>query len=136
MFNPFSSWADAKKNNGSAPPPSIYGALPYPSAASNSLTLSFPTFNPSDLNCTATGAQGQTYYSIVTEPHNPGYTIVKNASGKSIALIEWQSHPLVDIRGIFSKQSVKDWLKLAADRRSVFSSSHVAFRAALISLNL
>ncbi|KAM6503319.1 hypothetical protein JOM56_000262 [Amanita muscaria] len=118
MFNPFSSWADANKNNGSAPPPSVFGALPYPQTASNELPLLFPSFNPSDLNCAAVGAHGQVYYNIVTDPHNPGYTVVKNASGKNMALIEWQSHPLVEIRGVFGKQPVKDWLKLSREHTS------------------
>jgi hypothetical protein len=117
MFNPFSGWAESKKTNESTPPPSIFGALPYPSTPSNSLKLSFASFNPSILNCSVVGTQGQVFYHVVTDPHNPGYSLLKNASGKNVALVEWQSQPFVEIRGALSKQHVADWLKLSQDRR-------------------
>jgi hypothetical protein len=116
MFNPFSGWAESKKPNGSAPP-SIFGALPYPSTPSKSLKLSFTSFSPSITNCTVVGTRGQVFYHVETDPHNPGYTLLKNASGKNVALVEWQSHPFVEIRGSLSKQHVADWLKLSQDRR-------------------
>ncbi|KAM6503315.1 hypothetical protein JOM56_000258 [Amanita muscaria] len=110
MFNPFSSWTT---DGLLTTPPSVYGALPYPS---HSLSLLFPLFNPSDLNCAAVSAHGQVYYNIVTDAE---YTVVKSASGESIiAMIEWKPHPLVEIRGILDKQPVKDWLKLSQEHNS------------------
>ncbi|KAF8348546.1 hypothetical protein F5887DRAFT_1157016 [Amanita rubescens] len=111
MFNPFSGWAETRKgmaNESSVPPPSIFGALPYPAPSSNSLKLEFTSFNPSVLNCTVLGTQGQVFYQVVTDPHNPGYTVLKNASGKNVALVEWQGPPargdsssrIMDVRGI------------------------------------
>ena len=112
MFNPFSGWTESD-----SAPPSIFGALPYPCAQSNALKLMFTSYNPSVMNCSIVCAQGQAYYQVITDPHNPGYTVIRNASGKAVALVEWQSHPLVEIRGILSKQPIGDWLKLSQDRR-------------------
>lgn len=120
MFNPFSGWAETRKGMGdgsSIPPPSIFGALPYPTPSSDSLKLEFTSFSPSILNCTILGSQGRAFYYVVTDPHNPGYTVLKNASGKNVALVEWQAHPLVEIRGALSKQNVGEWLRLSQDRR-------------------
>ncbi|KAF8633162.1 hypothetical protein AX17_004663 [Amanita inopinata Kibby_2008] len=117
MFNPFSSWADAKNDNGSTPP-SIFGALPYPSAPSNSTIFYLTSFNPTIFNCSVVGTQGQVYFQVVTDPHNPGYTVLRNASGKNVALVEWLSPPLIEIRGVLSKQNISEWLKLASDRSS------------------
>jgi hypothetical protein len=47
----------------------------------------------------------------------PGYTAVKNPDGKTIALIEWKDRPLVEIRNVFSKQRVSEWLPLSPDAR-------------------
>ncbi|KAF8635460.1 hypothetical protein AX15_000436 [Amanita polypyramis BW_CC] len=116
MFNPFSGWTENKGTNGS--PPSIFGALPYPRTNSNQIKLTFTSYNPSILNCNIICSQGQIYYQVFTDPHNPGYTVIRNASGKNVALIEWQSRPLIEIRGILSKHLVADWLKLSQDRSS------------------
>ncbi|KAK2461182.1 hypothetical protein APHAL10511_006709 [Amanita phalloides] len=116
MFNPFSGWAENKKSTATALLPSIFGALPYPSAPSSSLKLMFTSFNPSILNCGVVSGEGQVLYQVVTDPHNPGYTVLKNASGKNVALVEWQSRPLVEIRGILSKQHIGDWMRLSRDR--------------------
>ncbi|EEB88319.1 hypothetical protein MPER_13903, partial [Moniliophthora perniciosa FA553] len=58
-------------------------------------------------------------YYIVTDPQQPGYTILRDVQGKSVALVEWQAHPLVEIRGVMSKQYVRDWLKLSSDKRNM-----------------
>jgi hypothetical protein len=49
----------------------------------------------------------------------PDYTLMKNATGTGLALVEWQDHPLVEVRGEFMKQSVRGWLKLSEDKTSV-----------------
>ncbi|KAF8650896.1 hypothetical protein AX16_005043 [Volvariella volvacea WC 439] len=116
-MNPFAGW-----NQGSAgsQAPSIFGALPYPTAPSapNLLTFQFLSFRPDITNCTVVGPQNQVYYQIVTEPHNPGYTVVKDSKGKNLSLVEWQSHPLVEIRGVMQKEPVKNWLKLSNTKTS------------------
>lgn len=113
--NPFGGWADAS----SGQTPSVFGALPYPSApsASNLVTFYFTSFNPHVLNCTVLGPHSQPYFQVVTDVTMPGYTVIKNVKGSSVALIEWQAHPLIEIRGVLSKQNVGRWLRLSSDRR-------------------
>ncbi|KAK0452353.1 hypothetical protein EV421DRAFT_1768465 [Armillaria borealis] len=48
----------------------------------------------------------------------PTYTVLKDAKGRSTALVEWQSHPLVELRGVISKQKAGDWLRLSQDKAS------------------
>ncbi|KAF8962579.1 hypothetical protein BDZ97DRAFT_2021739 [Flammula alnicola] len=114
-FNhPFGSWSEA----GQAP--SIFGALPYPTDPeySNLVTFYFTSFSPNILNCTVIGPQARVYYRIVTDNQMPGYTVIKNAEGKNVSLIEWQAHPMIEVRGLLSKQHVRTWLGLTADKRS------------------
>lgn len=122
--HPFTSWTEMgngqSANNtwsGTAPAPSIYGALPYPSDHGSFSTFFFTSFNPDLLNCTVVGSQAQVYYRIVTDNHMPGYTVIKNAEGKNVTLLEWQSHPMIEVRGLLTKQYVKTWLGLSPDRR-------------------
>ncbi len=121
--NPFGSWAEAGNGQSSAslwngtPPPSIFGALPYPASPSNTVTYYFTSFKPNIFNCSVVGPQNQVYYQIVTDNSMPGYTVVKNAEGKNISLVEWQAHPFVEIRGTLAKQNVMNWLRLSPDQR-------------------
>ncbi|TFK32345.1 hypothetical protein BDQ12DRAFT_617238 [Crucibulum laeve] len=123
--NPFGTWAEAGQGHssntvwgGGAPPPSVFGALPYPAASSNLVTFYFTSFSPDILNCSIVGPQGQTLYRVVTDNQMPGYTVIKNAEGRNISLIEWQAHPFIEIRGILPKQNVRNWLRLSPDRAS------------------
>jgi hypothetical protein len=121
--NPFGSWAEAGQGHssgslwGTSPAPSVFGALPYPSAPSNTVTYYFTSFKPNILNCSVLGPQNQVYYQIVTDNSMPGYTVIKNAEGKNTSLIEWQAHPFVEIRGTLVKQNVMNWLRLSQDQR-------------------
>ncbi|KAH9478614.1 hypothetical protein JR316_0009071 [Psilocybe cubensis] len=123
-FNhPFGSWGEMGNGqsasstwNGAAPTPSIYGALPYPNDSSAFQTFYFTNFSPDILNCTVIGPQAQVYYRIVTDNQMPGYTVVKNSEGKNVSLIEWQSHPMIEVRGLLTKQYVRAWLALTADK--------------------
>ncbi|KAF9446478.1 hypothetical protein P691DRAFT_733169 [Macrolepiota fuliginosa MF-IS2] len=120
--NPFGSWAEAGQGQSSgtlwnsSPPPSVFGALPYPSAPSNTVTYYFTSFRPNIFNCSVVGPQNQVYYQIVTDNTMPGYTVIKNMEGKNISLIEWQAHPFVEIRGTLAKQNVMNWLRLSPDQ--------------------
>lgn len=57
------------------------------------------------------------YYQVVTDSSMPGYTVIKNAEGTKISLIEWQAHPFVEIRGMLAKQNVMNWLRISSDHR-------------------
>ncbi|KAK0203600.1 hypothetical protein DFS33DRAFT_813659 [Desarmillaria ectypa] len=105
---------------GQAPAPSLFGALPYPTppVPANYVTFYLTSFNPSMLNCTVIGPQQCPYFNFVTDSNMPTYTVLKDAKDRSIALVEWQSHPLVELRGVVSKQKVRDWLQLSQDKTS------------------
>lgn len=107
-------WGD-----GFAPAPSVFGALPYPTSPppSDLVTFQFSSFNPTILNCTILGPHSRPSFRITTDSSMPGYTVVKNAEGKNIALIEWQARPYVEVRGILPKQSIRHWLRLSPDQR-------------------
>ncbi|EPQ50462.1 hypothetical protein GLOTRDRAFT_133842 [Gloeophyllum trabeum ATCC 11539] len=117
-YNPFGGWG-----NSEAPPPSIFGALPYPQSSAPSPTLAdraifvFTDYNPSILNCTIVDNRARTVFYISTET-TPRYTFVKDRDGRNLGVIEWQTHPSVEIRGIVPKQEVRSWLALSPDARS------------------
>ncbi|KAG9221619.1 hypothetical protein CCMSSC00406_0005532 [Pleurotus cornucopiae] len=115
--NPFDGWKSDRQQT-----PSIYGALPYPGGSPNasSSTLSsftFTAFNPNIMNCTIMGPDSTPHMYIVTDPAMPTYTLFKNANNQNIALIEWQQHPLVEVRGKLVKQEIRQWLSLSSDRK-------------------
>ncbi|KAK0495941.1 hypothetical protein EDD18DRAFT_1075028 [Armillaria luteobubalina] len=105
---------------GQAPAPSLFGALPYPTppVPANYVSFYLTSFNPSVLNCTIIGPQQRPYFTFITDPNMPTYTVLKDAKGRSTALVEWQSHPLVELRGVISKQKAGDWLRLSQDKAS------------------
>ncbi|PPQ72693.1 hypothetical protein CVT26_002910 [Gymnopilus dilepis] len=115
MNHPFGSWSESGSGNSSTFP--TFGALPYPSDPTCSCTsFYFTSFNPDVMNCTVVGPQAQQLYRVVTDKNMPGYTQIKKADGSNMSLIEWKSHPLVEIRGLLAKQSVGTWLGLSADQ--------------------
>lgn len=131
--NPFAAWSAgngySSNNQDSVPPPSIVGALPYPHSPSYPLppdelvTYTFTSFNPTILNCTVLGPHNRPYFQVVTDVSMPGYTLWKDAERKNIALVEWQNTPLLEARGILTKQQITNWLRLAPDRRFVLLTS-------------
>ncbi|KAH7923077.1 hypothetical protein BV22DRAFT_1016097 [Leucogyrophana mollusca] len=127
--NPFAAQSSWNAGNGhsstgwgsNTQAPSIFGALPYPSGTTQNalqelITFKFTSFNPTILNCKVVGPHNETYFRVVTDASMPGYTILKNSQGSSIALVEWQSHPHVEARGAVTKQPIKSWLKLSTQR--------------------
>ncbi|KAG7448707.1 uncharacterized protein BT62DRAFT_965229 [Guyanagaster necrorhizus] len=105
---------------GQGPAPSMFGALPYPTppGPANYVTFYLTSFNPSVLNCTVIGPQQRPFFAFITDSNMPTYTVLKDAKDRNIALVEWQPHPLVELRGVISKQKVKDWLRLSQDKAS------------------
>lgn len=103
----------------SMPPPSVFGALPYPSSSlplPDAVTFSFTSFSPTILNCKVVGPRSEMYFRVVTEA---SYTMLKDARGSNIALLEWQDHPTVEAPSLFTKQPVRHWLRLSTERRLV-----------------
>lgn len=99
---------------------SSQGVTPFSSSPSvPSVQFYITSFTTPILNCTVLGPDQRPLMYVVTDPQMPGYTFFRSVRGQSIALIEWQNHPLVEVNGVLSKRRVKDWLKLSPDRRSV-----------------
>jgi hypothetical protein len=118
-INPYATWSNSNVRRAVPGVPSVHGALPFSAdpSASNLVVFHFTAFKPSILNCTVIGQNTYPYFKITTDPSMPGYTAVKNPDGKTIALIEWKDRPLVEIRNVFSKQRVSEWLPLSPDAR-------------------
>jgi hypothetical protein len=109
----------SSRNNDDDPQPQrpLYGALPYSiPQAKQTVNFYITSFKPTILNSIIIGPDQRPIMYVVTDPQMPGYTIFRNVRGQSVALIEWQTHPLVEVRGVFSKRRVKDWMKLSADK--------------------
>ncbi|KDQ58793.1 hypothetical protein JAAARDRAFT_206637 [Jaapia argillacea MUCL 33604] len=116
--NPFGDWA----LSGSAsygPPPSVFGALPYPQSNSSAgvTTLTFTAMNPNILDCLVIDAQSTVQFRVSSNT-SPVFSGIRDAGGTTIALIEWRAHPTVEIRGIVLKQDVQSWLALTSGTQS------------------
>ncbi|KAJ8516748.1 hypothetical protein ONZ45_g5961 [Pleurotus djamor] len=117
--NPFDGW-----KAGDATTPSIFGALPYPGAGPSSGSSALATFtfasppNSNKMNCTVLGPDNTPFIYIITDPAMPTYTVFKNPHGQNLALIEWQQHPMVEVRGVIVKQEIRQWLPLTPDRKA------------------
>ncbi|KAJ6468250.1 hypothetical protein C8R45DRAFT_838113 [Mycena sanguinolenta] len=118
-INPYATWSNSNVRSAVPDVPSVHGALPFAaqssSVSSNALIFYFTAFEPSILNCTVIGQNTFPYFKITTDASLSGYTVIKNTDGKPVALIEWKERPLVEIRNVFSKQSVSNWLSLSED---------------------
>ena len=125
-IDPFSA-QNATKDDSNAP--SIFGALPYPGSSSSSVdpplhtlvTFRFTSLNPTILDSSVVGPNNETYFRVATS--GQGVTLVKNAAGQNIALIEWRSHPTVEAQAIGAKQHVAQWLHLSSDNRCVVAAA-------------
>ncbi|KIK54834.1 hypothetical protein GYMLUDRAFT_176576 [Collybiopsis luxurians FD-317 M1] len=120
ITNPYAQagWAGS---NGSAPLPSIYGALPFssPSSGPSIYQFQFVSFSPDILNCTVLGPQSKPYFRLVDNAPSHNFTLLQDRDGKSLAVVEWRQSPgaVVEIRDIIRKQLVSSWLPLSADRK-------------------
>lgn len=81
------------------------------------------TFTSSILNSVVVGPQARKYFQVMTDPADPRYTIFQNVDCNVAAFVEWQSHPIVDVRGIVESQQVSQWLSLSADKSYVHNAS-------------
>ncbi|KAJ6562169.1 hypothetical protein B0H19DRAFT_1026954 [Mycena capillaripes] len=125
MFNPYAQggWANPGNPNasssGTVQQPSLFGALPYPTQSPSPVFMSFrfTSFNPTILNSTVAGPQGQVYFRVRTDTPTPGFTIISNAANQPMTVIEWLMHPVLEIRGTVSKQQSSEWLALGQGKR-------------------
>ncbi|KZP26358.1 hypothetical protein FIBSPDRAFT_819775 [Athelia psychrophila] len=115
--NPYSNW-NTRSDGG---PPSIVGALPYtnssyPLPPKELVPFTFTALNSTILNCAVLGPNNRVHFSVATDASMAGYTVLKDANSRSIALVEWQNTPLLEARGLLQKQQISNWLRLASDR--------------------
>ncbi|KAF9463453.1 hypothetical protein BDZ94DRAFT_1192832 [Collybia nuda] len=86
--------------------------------------MSFPfvtftfNYNSSILNSVVVGPQARKFFQVMTDPADPRFTIFQDVETNAAAYIEWQAHPVVEIRGIIASQRVSQWLALAANQTS------------------
>ncbi|KAF5386483.1 hypothetical protein D9757_005897 [Collybiopsis confluens] len=132
-LHPFSTWA-----NGGETGVSLYGALPANPSMSPSADFQpffFTSLNPTILDSTLIGPNGQPQLYIITDSSLPGYTIFKTVNERNVALVEWsQRHAQVEVRGVVPKQPASQFLRLSRDRRQVSLSSFVFLRSMLMML--
>lgn len=130
-IDPFS--AQNATNDGNAP--SIFGALPYPGSASSVdpplhtlVTFRFTSLTHTVLDCSVVGPNNETCYRVASDLSGRGYSLLKNAAGHDIAIVEWRSHPTVEAQAVGAKLHVGQWLPLSSDRL------YVRFRARALGL--
>lgn len=103
--------------------PSIFGALPTTTIANagsmqrDSVLYKFTKCSTTILNCTIAGPNGRAVYRVATESGAPSSTMFKDNDNRNVAMVNWQPNASVEIRGIASRQPVRDWLRLSTDQR-------------------
>ncbi|KAL0946105.1 hypothetical protein HGRIS_012370 [Hohenbuehelia grisea] len=114
--NPYAHWSHSKSTFPSSAP-SVFGALPFSASPSKPAIISFYfEFNVAIFNCVITGPDNKVLYKITTDNPAPGFTIMTDAQGQAMAVVEWQAHPIVEIRGLVKKQHTARFLSLNADK--------------------
>ncbi|KAF8168993.1 hypothetical protein K438DRAFT_1615771 [Mycena galopus ATCC 62051] len=125
MFNPYAlgGWSTAENpsaiSGNTVPQPSVLGALPYPTQNPLSMFISFrfTSFSPTILDSTVLGPHTRTYFHVTTDIPAPGFTIFTDSDNKPVIVIEWLKQPVIEIRGIVSKQQISQWLPLSPQKR-------------------
>jgi hypothetical protein len=114
---------DLNVNSKDGPAQSSFGALPLaawtqtiPTApiswsTSTSTTIRFAPSKSTNnhlVNCAIVDSHNRVLYTVTTE--SPSLTIVKDSERHPVALVEWSSTPVVDIRGDKGKKRLDQWL--------------------------
>ncbi|KAJ7500031.1 hypothetical protein FB451DRAFT_1335034 [Mycena latifolia] len=124
-MNPYAQggWSSSHNSNAASNPswatPSVYGALPYATPPATTPQFIVFTFSPLDgtiLNSLVIGPRSQTYFRVTTDSTSTGFSVIQNPKLESVTLVEWRTHPIVEIRDIVSKCSTSQWLALSPDR--------------------
>ncbi|OSX61086.1 hypothetical protein POSPLADRAFT_1034605 [Postia placenta MAD-698-R-SB12] len=120
-MNPFTAggWGTSSGN-----PPSIFGALPSVPVSSSaprsiqadSVQYKLTNFNTTVLNCTVVGPQNHVVYRVVTNSGAPSSTMWKDNESRNVGMVTWQPNATLEVRGVASRQRVRDWLRLSSDQ--------------------
>ncbi|KAH6907010.1 hypothetical protein BKA70DRAFT_1491839 [Coprinopsis sp. MPI-PUGE-AT-0042] len=84
-----------------AAPPPTYGALPPANYSTSTLKFEFTPAQPDILNSTS---------------RRNGVTAIMKPRNESLARIEWQATPIVEIRNVIPKANASQWLRLSQDQ--------------------
>ncbi|EIN08502.1 hypothetical protein PUNSTDRAFT_134880 [Punctularia strigosozonata HHB-11173 SS5] len=81
--------------------------------------LHFVGANPSILHCDVVDSQGTAHYRVQSNVVNGILlTTVTDAANRTLALIDWQNNPAVEISGFLGRTSVAEWLERSPDLRA------------------
>jgi hypothetical protein len=82
------------------------------------LHLRFVNANPSILHCDVVDENQTARYCVRTATVNGVLlTTVTDSTGRTVALIDWQATPAVEIRGCLGRESISEWLPRSSDLR-------------------
>ncbi|EAU89308.1 hypothetical protein CC1G_03573 [Coprinopsis cinerea okayama7 len=120
--NPQNPYSINDPRGSGAPPPSIYGALPYSQSQGppRFVEFQFTGLNPDVLNCIVMGPNARHCYTIATSPassNSPSVTGIRNDRGVVVAKIEWYQRPSVEAPEFLPKQYAGQWMPLSNDMR-------------------
>lgn len=74
-------------------------------------------FNHTVLNSSVVGPRDREYFTIMHNTPNRSNTLFRDAEGRSIAMIDWNGTPKVEIHALLQRQNASSWLALSTDRR-------------------
>ncbi|KAF9458629.1 hypothetical protein BDZ94DRAFT_1325399 [Collybia nuda] len=115
------SWYSSADNEvaQNSPPPSGFGAfLQSPSVPPQSFTnFRFILANGDIRNSVVSGPQNKQYFTVMTSPNNPGFTVIKSGDDRAVGAIGWQKPVFLEIPGIVARQTTKNWIGLSANYR-------------------
>ncbi|KAF7329391.1 hypothetical protein MKEN_00200700 [Mycena kentingensis (nom. inval.)] len=122
-MNPYAQggWNGPSSSHSHTGLPVLYGALPYPTAASCATAPTFIcftfTYTDSILNSTVTGPQNRVYFRVSTDTTSPSRSIITaEPDGTSVARVEWRTYPVFELRGLVQRNSTAQWLPLSASQ--------------------
>lgn len=124
VTNPYAQggWTNANSNaandgtwNANSAHAPTFGALPTSQVPTTFLPFHFIDLNPNILSSTVIGPGPQSYFKISSS--SPGFTQVQKSDGKIISVIEWQTIPFIEIRGIIPRQTATQFLALDVNAR-------------------
>lgn len=107
------TWPSDQPSTGSLPMAWPTSPQPRPKSTSTSFTTTV-RFAPTSsrdrrfVDCAVIGPEDRVLYTVATS--NANLTIFKDAERRPVALVEWASMPVIDIRGDKGKKRLDQWL--------------------------
>ncbi|KAH8834008.1 hypothetical protein DL96DRAFT_477423 [Flagelloscypha sp. PMI_526] len=108
------SYSQSSSSDSGSQSTSGSGILYQTPATSNVLTFKFVQFNPDITNCSLAGPDGVQHPAIFSTDNR--MTIVQNFQSELTGTITWTHPATVELPGLVSRQSVRQWLSLTRDK--------------------